>query len=199
MHIHQSLFSNQVNVFYDKDDPLGLSKICRNYIAGILKHARAFTAITNPCVNSYKRLVPGYEAPVYVAWSTKNRSSLVRIPSATGEGTRIELRSPDPVANPYLALAVTLEAGLEGIRNNLAPGPECYNNIFEMTDEERQKAGIPSLPTSLFEALGKTDEVIKRALGEHVFTNYVNAKTIEWNRYRTQVHKWELDEYLSIT
>lgn len=198
MHLHQSLFTNGTNAFYDPEDPLGLSQIGRQYVAGVLKHARSFTAICNPSVNSYKRLVPGYEAPVYVAWSSQNRSSLIRIPAATGIGTRMELRSPDPSANPYLALAAILEAGLDGIRNKLDPGPECFNNIYEMTAEERHLAGINSLPGSLEEALELLDNspLMREALGDHVFTNYVKAKVIEWDRYRTQVHQWELDEYL---
>lgn len=200
MHIHQSLFSNSHNAFYDSADLLGLSREARQYLAGLLLHAPAFTAITNPLVNSYKRLVPGYEAPVYIAWSSQNRSSLVRIPAAGGQSTRLELRSPDPAANPYLALAVTLAAGLDGIDRQLPLGPECNDNIYSMTDKQREDAGIPSLPGTLWQALAElsSNEVIRDALGEHVFSNFVQAKTIEWNRYRTQVHQWELDEYLAL-
>lgn len=201
MHIHQSLFQNSHNAFYDENDSIGLSKEARWYLAGLLHHAPAFTAITNPLVNSYKRLVPGYEAPVYIAWSSSNRSSLVRIPAATGPGTRLELRSPDPSANPYLALAVTLAAGLDGIARQLPLGPEVNDNIFSMSESQRDEAGIPSLPGSLERALTALQEnaVIQGALGPHVFENFVKAKTIEWDRYRTQVHQWELDEYLALT
>ncbi len=201
MHVHQSLFANSHNAFYDPNQELGLSQDARHYLAGLLHHAPAFTAITNPLINSYKRLVPGYEAPVYIAWSSSNRSSLVRIPAATGNGTRMELRSPDPSANPYLALAVILAAGLDGIETKQQLGPECTDNIYDMTEEQRLAAGIPSLPGSLEEALHclRNDSVIQEALGEHVYTNLVRAKTIEWDRYRTQVHQWELDEYLALT
>ncbi len=200
MHVHQSLFTDGKNVFYDPETG-GLSDTAKHYIAGILEHAKCFTAITNPLVNSYKRLVPGYEAPVYIAWSGKNRSSLIRIPAATGVATRVELRSPDPATNPYLALAVMLEAGLDGIQRKLQPGPECSDNIFEMTEEQRIQQGIPSLPGSLEEALKllQQDPLIRAALGEHVYSNFIKAKTIEWDRYRTQVHTWEHDEYLSLT
>ncbi len=198
MHLHQSLFTNGSNAFYDEDAHDGLSQIARHYIGGILAHAQSFAAITNPTVNSYKRLVPGYEAPVYVAWSGKNRSSLIRIPAATGMATRVELRCPDPSANPYLALATILAAGLDGIERKLDPGPQCSDNIFEMSVEDRLTAGIPSLPGSLEEAvqLLAKDSVITSCLGEHVFSNFVKAKGIEWDHYRTRVHTWELDEYL---
>lgn len=201
MHIHQSLFRNSHNAFYDESDSIGLSEEARWYLAGLLNHAPAFTAITNPLINSYKRLVPGYEAPVYIAWSSSNRSSLIRIPAASGAGTRLELRSPDPSANPYLALAVSLAAGLDGIENQMPLGPECTDNIFSMTEAERDAASIPSLPGSLEKALAElqADKVIQEALGSHVYENFVKAKTIEWDRYRTQVHQWELDEYLALT
>lgn len=199
MHLHQSLYSNGRNVFFDPNRHLNLSEIARHYIAGLLVHARAFTAITNPIINSYKRLVPGYEAPVYVAWSSQNRSALIRIPSATREhSARIELRSPDPSANPYLALAVILRAGLDGIARKLDPGPECFDNIYEMTDEQRAAAGIQNLPRDIMEAvrLLSEDWIIRDALGAHVFSNFVKAKKIEWECYSQQVHQWELDEYL---
>jgi glutamine synthetase len=201
MHLHQSLFKNGRNAFYDEDDALGLSEIARHYIAGLLKHARSYTAITNSLVNSYKRLVPGYEAPVYIAWSGKNRSALVRVPSARGVCSRIELRSPDPAGNPYLILAVVLKAGLDGIKNKLDPGPQRFDNIYEMTSEEREKEGILSLPGSLEEAceLMEQSPLMKEALGEHAFKHFLKAKRLEWDNYRIQVSPWEVERYLSIT
>ncbi|HHW02328.1 MAG TPA: type I glutamate--ammonia ligase [Thermoanaerobacterales bacterium] len=201
MHVHLSLFKDGVNVFYDeKDKETGLSQLAKYFIGGILHHARGFTAITNPTINSYKRLVPGYEAPVYISWSGKNRSALVRVPAARGNASRIELRSPDPSANPYLALAVILKAGLDGIKNKMDPGPQTFNNIYDMTPVERLEAGIEMLPGSLKEALDclSQDEVIKEALGPHVYEHFVKAKLIEWDIYRIQVHKWELDQYLGV-
>lgn len=199
MHLHLSLFSGGRNIFYDPQDPLGISSTARNFIGGLLAHARSFTAITNPIINSYKRLVPGYEAPCYLSWSSQNRSALIRVPAFTqGSAARVELRNPDPSANPYLALAVILRAGLEGIVNGYHPGPECFENIYEMPNEEREAKGFENLPQSLIEAveLLARDEVIRDALGEHVYSNFVRAKIIEWKRYARQVHQWELDEYL---
>lgn len=200
MHCHQSLFRGDENAFYDENDELGLSKIARHYLAGLLKHARAFTAITNPTVNSYKRLVPGYEAPCYVAWSPKNRSPLVRVPASRGLSTRVEVRSPDPSANPYLALAVMLKAGLDGIKNELELVTHTDRNIYIMDEAERRDAGIESLPANLKEALEelKKSPVIREALGEHAFNNFVEAKEIEWDMYRTQVHEWERKQYISL-
>ncbi|HCJ11074.1 MAG TPA: type I glutamate--ammonia ligase, partial [Clostridiales bacterium] len=200
MHTHQSLFVGERNAFYDPDAPNGLSRVCLNYIAGLLRHARGFTAVTNPLVNSYKRLVPGYEAPVNVAWSYRNRSPLIRVPSRRGLSTRAELRSPDPSANPYLALAVTLKAGLQGIKEDLEPPPPVDRNVYELSEKERRELGIASLPGSLEEALDELekDEVIQQALGEHIFEYFVNAKRIEAEVYRTQVHEWELDQYLAV-
>ncbi|MCR4430379.1 MAG: type I glutamate--ammonia ligase [Tepidanaerobacteraceae bacterium] len=201
MHVHLSLFKDGVNAFYDENEKdTGLSQVAKYFIGGILQHAKGFTAITNPTVNSYKRLVPGYEAPVYISWSGKNRSALVRVPAARGNASRIELRSPDPSANPYLALAVILKAGLDGIRNRIDPGPQTFNNIYDMTPVERLEAGIEMLPGSLKEALDylSQDEVIKEALGSHVYEHFVKAKLIEWDIYRIQVHKWEIDQYLGI-
>ncbi|KXG76547.1 Glutamine synthetase [Fervidicola ferrireducens] len=201
MHLHMSLFKDGVNAFYDEnDEETGLSQVAKYFIGGILHHVKGFTAITNPTVNSYKRLVPGYEAPVYISWSTKNRSALIRVPSSRGNGSRIELRSPDPSANPYLALAVILAAGLDGIENKIDPGPQTFDNIYEMTPAERLAAGIESLPGSLKEALEylSKDEVIKQTLGPHVYEHFVKAKLIEWDTYRMQVHQWELDQYLGI-
>jgi len=199
MHIHQSLFIGDRNAFVDETQETKISAIASYYLAGLLAHARAMTAITNPLVNSYKRLVPGYEAPVYIAWSHKNRSPLVRIPAARGASTRMELRSPDPAANPYLAIAVMLKAGLDGIRNKL-PLPQPINrNIYTMTPEERLKAGIFSLPSSLEEAIEalSEDEVIQSALGDHALLHYQQAKSLEWSMFRSTVHPWELDQYLS--
>ena len=199
MHLHLSLHSNGTNAFYDHERHLHLSDTARHFIAGLLAHARAFTAITNPTINSYKRLVPGYEAPVYVSWSSRNRSALIRIPASTRqESTRIELRNPDPSANPYLALAAILRAGLDGVARQLDPGPECFDNIYEMTDKQRQEAGIVSLPGDIMEAirLMSEDSVIRDALGEHVYSSFVRAKQIEWQCYSARVHQWELDEYL---
>lgn len=201
MHMNQSLFDqNGQNAFWDPNTPTQLSQVVLHYIAGIMKHARALTAITNPTVNSYKRLVPGYEAPVYIAWSSRNRSPLVRIPAKRGLSTRIELRNPDPTCNPYLALAAVLMAGLDGIKNKLLPPEPCDRNIYEMTPLERWELGIGSLPGTLQEAMDdlSKDEVIKGALGPHVLDRYMEAKYHEWDDYRTKVHQWEIDRYLSV-
>jgi len=200
MHCNLSLFTNGKNAFYDETGELGLSETARHFIAGILKHAPNFTAVTNPTVNSYKRLVPGYEAPCYVAWSARNRSPLIRIPASRGLSTRVEVRSVDPAANPYLALSVLLAAGLDGIKNKLeAPAP-VDRNIYVMSKEEREEVGIIDLPATLAAALEllKTDEVIVGALGSHLFEHFVEAKEIEWDIFRTQVHPWERDQYMSV-
>ncbi|MBQ4898271.1 type I glutamate--ammonia ligase [Paenibacillus sp. Marseille-P2973] len=200
MHCNQSLFRDKTNAFVDESDPLGLSKEARHYMAGILKHARAFTAVTNPTVNSYKRLVPGYEAPCYVAWSSSNRSPMIRIPASRGLSTRIEARNPDPAANPYLALAVMLKAGLDGIKNELPLAKPIDRNIYVMSDEERVEEGIPSLPANLKEALDELirNEVICEALGDHALTHFFELKEIEWDMFRTQVHQWERDQYMTL-
>lgn len=200
MHCHQSLFKGNVNAFYDEKDKLGLSDIARQYMAGCLKNARAFAAITNPTVNSYKRLVPGYEAPCYVAWSASNRSPMIRIPASRGLSTRIELRNPDPAANPYLALAVMLKAGLDGIKNKLTLPAPTDRNIYVMSEEERIDAGIPSLPSSLKEALDEllSSGLICEVLGDHALAHFVELKEIEWDMYRTQVHQWERDQYITL-
>ncbi len=199
MHTHQSLFKEGNNVFYDENAPQQLSKEALYYIGGLLKHARGFTAITNPTINSYKRLVPGYEAPVYLAWSERNRSPLIRVPARREEGTRVELRSPDPSCNPYLALAVMLKAGLEGIKNNIEPPSSTERNIYELTLEEREQMGIGSLPGTLSEALDELegDEVVRAALGEHIFERFITAKRIECDDFQIKVHPWELDAYLT--
>ena len=198
MHTNQSLNINGKNAFYDPNGQMQLSEVAYQYIAGLMAHARSFAAITNPTVNSYKRLVPGYEAPCYIAWSGRNRSPLIRIPAKRGSSTRIELRSPDPSCNPYLALAVQLKAGLDGIKRKLTPPPSVDQNIYAMTPEERRALSIDSLPASLYEALEELskDEVIRDALGDHIYSRFVEAKLKEWDSYRITVHKWELDEYL---
>ncbi|MFD1954789.1 type I glutamate--ammonia ligase [Paenibacillus thailandensis] len=200
MHCHQSLFQDGKNVFYDENDKLGLSATARQYMAGILRHARAMAAITNPTINSYKRLVPGYEAPSYVAWSASNRSPMIRIPASRGLSTRIEVRNPDPAANPYLALAVMLKAGLSGIRNKMQLPAPVDRNIYIMSQEELADAGIQSLPVDLKEALDELlrDEVICDALGDHALAHFYELKEIEWDMYRTQVHQWERDQYLTL-
>ncbi len=200
MHLHQSLFRGRENAFFDASAPYQLSDVAMYYLGGVLKHARAFTAITNPLVNSYKRLVPGYEAPVYIAWSEQNRSPLVRVPARRGEGTRLELRSPDPSCNPYLALAVTLKAGLDGIKNKILPPEPVNRNIYRMTEDEREEAGVATLPGNLGEALDElaADEVMQEALGEHITRHFLEAKRIEWDIYRTQVHQWETEQYLTV-
>ncbi|TDO83492.1 glutamine synthetase [Halanaerobium saccharolyticum] len=199
MHVHQSLYKDGENAFYDENDRLGLSKTAYHYIGGLLKHARAITAITNPSVNSYKRLVPGYEAPVYLAWSSANRSALIRIPAARGAGTRLELRNPDPTANPYLAIAVMLKAGLDGIKNEIEPPAEVLENIYEMSADRKAELDIESLPANINDAVNLLlqDEVITDVLGEHVLEHFVAAKKVEWDDYRTQVSQWELDKYLT--
>jgi len=204
MHVHQSLFNKDGNAFFDANDPEGynLSETAKHYIAGLLKYAPEFTAVTNPLVNSYKRLVPGYEAPVYIAWARRNRSALVRVPMykpGKENATRLELRSPDPSANPYLAFAVMLGAGLKGIEEKLPLAPEATNNIFHMSDDELETAGINILPGTLGEAieLFENSELMKEVLGEHIHSFYVANKRAEWDEYRMQVTEWELDKYLS--
>lgn len=199
MHTNQSLFKNGKNTFFDPGDKMQLSQEAYYYIGGLLKNMRSIAAVTNPLVNSYKRLVPGYEAPVYLAWSGRNRSPLVRVPAVRGNATRVELRCPDPACNPYLALAVMLEAGLDGIKNKIAPPAPTERNIFAMTQEERDELSIGSLPGSLYEAVIELEnsELARKALGEHIFTRYIEAKKLEWEDYMTKIHKWEIDEYLT--
>ncbi|SMB99722.1 L-glutamine synthetase [Thermanaeromonas toyohensis ToBE] len=199
MHCNISLFRDGQNAFYDPQGELGLSDVAYHFIAGIMAHARALTAITNPTVNSYKRLVPGYEAPVYIAWSPRNRSPLIRIPAKRGPSTRIEVRHPDPSANPYLAIAVLLKAGLDGIKKKLEPPPPVYKNIYALSPEELAREGIGVLPSSLEEALAELekDEVIKEALGSHIYERFMLAKRLECEQYRTTVHPWEIEHYLT--
>lgn len=197
MHTNMSLFRDGKNAFYDENGRKGLSQEALGFIAGLLTHVKGMCAITNPLVNSYKRLVPGYEAPCYKAWSASNRSALIRIPASRGQSTRVELRNPDPACNPYLALAVCLAAGLDGIEKKMTPPPEVTENIYEMSAETRAKHGIDSLPASLQEAIAELnkDELIKETLGAHVLTQYIIGKEKEWDEYRTRVSNWEIDKY----
>ncbi|MTV50505.1 type I glutamate--ammonia ligase [Heliobacillus mobilis] len=198
MHTNMSLFKDGKNAFYDPSTPDQLSQEAKYYIGGLLKHVRSFAAVTNPLVNSYKRLVPGYEAPCYVAWSCRNRSPLIRIPAKRGASTRVELRSPDPSCNPYLSLAVCLKAGLDGIKNQITPPPSVDENIYHMDAARRAEVGISSLPSNLSEAVDELEknEVIKAALGPHVAERFIDAKRDEWDSFRISVHPWEVDEYL---
>ncbi len=200
MHCHQSLFKDGDNAFYDeKADHGGISDIFRHYVGGLLAHARGFCAVTNPLVNSYKRLVPGYEAPTHLAWSMRNRSPLIRVPERRGEGTRCELRMPDPACNPYLAFAAMLAAGLDGVRNKIEPPPPISGNVYEMSARERGRLKIKSLPANLGEAIEQfeKDTVLKDALGEHISQHYAEAKHQEWQDYIAFVHPWEVDRYLT--
>ncbi|HCL03986.1 MAG TPA: type I glutamate--ammonia ligase [Lachnoclostridium phytofermentans] len=199
MHINMSLEKDGKNCFYNPSDKLGLSEVAYQFIAGLMHHAPSMTAITNPLVNSYKRLVPGYEAPVYIAWSLVNRSPLIRIPDGREERTRVELRSPDSATNPYFALAVCLAAGLDGIKNKMIPPVGVDKNIFSMSDQERLAMGIRNLPSSLGEALDELEksEFMREVLGSHAFHTYIRAKRVEWSQYRTQVSEWEIDQYLN--
>ena len=198
MHTNMSLFRNGKNAFYDPNGEKGLSREAYSFIAGLLAHVKGFAAITNPLVNSYKRLVPGYEAPCYLAWSASNRSALIRIPASRGQSTRVELRSPDPCCNPYLELAVCLAAGLDGIEKGLVPPAEITENIFAMDQAARDARGIDSLPGSLEEAVKamQEDSLILDALGAHVAENYIEGKRKEWDEYRTRVSSWEREKYI---
>ena len=198
MHCNISLFKGGKNAFYDKKAEYELSDEAKYAIGGMLKHVRSITAVTNPTVNSYKRLVPGYEAPVYLAWSLANRSALLRVPAKRGVSTRVELRSPDPACNPYLAFAAILEACLDGIRNKIDPPAPVESNIYKLTSKERKKQRIDALPGSLSEALECMDKslVAQAALGEHIFKEFMTSKKKEWDSFRTYVSQWELDKYL---
>lgn len=199
MHINMSLEKDGKNVFADENGKNGLSEDAYHFIAGLMKHINGIVAITNPLVNSYKRLIPGYEAPVYIAWSAKNRSPLIRIPAARGKGTRVELRNPDPTANPYLALAVCLIAGLDGIKNKLEVCDSVDANIYAMTKKERRARGIDSLPETLIDAVKhlEKDELIMNFLGEETAEKYIEAKKAEWKSYKVAVSEWEVNQYLS--
>ncbi len=198
MHINMSLFKDEKNIFADESDELGLSQEAYYFIGGIMKHMKGMSVITNPLVNSYKRLVPGYEAPIYIAWSATNRSPLIRIPASRGAGTRVELRCPDPAANPYLALAVCLAAGLDGIRNQITPPESVTENVFEMRLSKKNQLGIESLPADLGEAIHEfeADTYIQEVLGTHITEKYMEAKKAEWADYRSQVTQWEIENYL---
>lgn len=198
LHINISLSKDGKNLFSDPEDAVGLSKEAYYFIGGLMKHIKGMASITNPLVNSYKRLVPGFEAPAFIAWSTTNRSSLIRIPAERGEHTRIELRSPDPSANPYLVLAVCLAAGLDGIQNQILPPAAVKENIFELTAQKRQEKGIESLPNNLLEAVQELekDSFIQNVLGEHMSRNYIQAKKQEWEQYCRHVSAWEIEQYL---
>jgi glutamine synthetase len=198
MHCNVSLFKDGKNAFYDKKAEYELSEVAKYSIGGMLKHVKSITAITNPTVNSYKRLVPGYEAPVYLAWSLANRSALLRVPAKRGNATRVELRSPDPSCNPYLALAAILEACLDGIRNKIDPPAPVESNIYKLSTRERKKQRIDSLPGSLADALDALDKSLvgRAALGEHIFKEFMNTKKKEWDSFRTYVSQWEIDRYL---
>ena len=198
MHLNMSLSRDGENIFSDENDEHGLSQEAYYFIGGLMKHIKAITFITNPLVNSYKRLVPGYEAPTYIAWSANNRTPLIRIPESRRSGKRIELRSPDASANPYLALAVCLAAGMEGIREKILPPKEISQNIFELNEEEKKALGIECLPGSLMEAVEEfeKDAFIQKVLGEELSQKFIKAKKAEYDRYRSQVSEWEMNEYL---
>jgi len=203
MHVHQSLFKDGKNAFFDAKDKYYLSKLAKSYVAGLLKHGPEITSVTSQWVNSYKRLVPGYEAPVYLSWARRNRSDLIRVPEykpGKENATRIEYRSPDPACNPYLTFAVMLAAGLEGIEKGYEPPPPVEENVYEMSDKERKEKGIDTLPASLWEAIQLTEksEIVRKALGDHVFEAFLKNKKIEWDQYRTQVTDYELKKYLPI-
>ena len=203
MHTHQSLFKGNQNVFYDSKDKFYLSEVAKGYIAGLLKHAPEITAVCNQWVNSYKRLVPGYEAPVYMSWATRNRSALVRVPMykpGKEQATRIEFRSPDPACNPYLAFSVMLAAGLEGIEKGYKLPEPVEKDIFHLGDEEKKELGIESLPGSLAKAIEITEksEVVRKALGDHIFNHFITNKKLEWDEYRTKVHPYETERYLPV-
>ncbi|HUU64139.1 MAG TPA: glutamine synthetase family protein [Dehalococcoidia bacterium] len=203
MHVHQSLFSGDRNAFFNKDDKYHLSKIGKCYIAGLLNHAPEITSITNQWVNSYKRLLPGYEAPVYLSWARRNRADLIRVPEykpGKEKATRVEFRSPDPACNPYLTFSVMLAAGLEGVEKEYEVPDPVEENVYEMTEEERQRRNIGTLPGSLLEAIKLTEEseVVRKALGDHVFDAFIKNKKIEWDMYRAQVTDYELNRYLPI-
>jgi glutamine synthetase len=195
MHANVSLFRGSENAFNDPDTSTGISDLAKNFIGGLLEHAPAITAISNPLINSYKRLVSGFEAPVYISWSGPNRSSLIRIPAGRGRSTRLEFRSPDTACNPYLAFAAILAAGLDGVKRDINPGKPTDANVYDLTPKEREELGIKMLPSNLHDALCalESDKVIKDALGEHVFSNFMRLGKLEWEAYNTYVHPWEID------
>lgn len=198
MHVNTSLVRNGENCFYDANDPLKLSQEAYWFIGGVMKHIRSITALTNPLVNSYKRLIAGYEAPVHIAWSARNRSPLIRVPAARGPSTRIEIRNPDPACNPYLVFALVLASGLDGIENRIQPPPPCDKNIFALTEEERCADSIGELPRRLDEAVMEmsSSSFVKDVIGEHIFNKYIEAKRKEYSEYSMRISKWEIDSYL---
>ena len=203
MHVHQSLFKGSTNAFFDPDDQYNLSDTAKHYLGGLLKYAPEITAVLNQWVNSYKRLVPGFEAPAYVCWGRRNRSSLVRVPMykpGKEKATRLEMRSADPACNPYLAFSVMLAAGLEGIRNGYEPPEPVERDVYSLTEAEREQLGIGTLPGNLFEAIQivENSDLVRRALGDHIFEKFIENKRIEWNEYRTQVHAYELKKFLGV-
>jgi glutamine synthetase len=203
MHVHQSLFKGSKNAFFNKNDPYYLSKVAKHYIAGLLKYAPEITSVVSQWVNSYKRLVPGYEAPVYLSWARRNRSDMIRVPEyqpGKENTTRVEFRVPDPACNPYLAFSVMLAAGLEGIEKEYELADPIEENVFEMSNEEREQRGIGSLPGNLSEAISLTEKskLVRKALGDHLFDSFIKNKKIEWDRYRIQVTEYELERYLPI-
>lgn len=200
MHTNMSLFKDGENAFYDPHAEYQLSDAAKYYVGGILTHVKSFLAITNPLVNSYKRLVPGYEAPVNIAWSERNRSPLVRVPAKRGKSTRIEVRVPDPSCNPYLAFAVMLAAGLDGIEKQITPPAPVNRNIFAMSDREKKRLRIEALPSNLLRAVEAMEKssLVREVLGDHIFYHFISAKKQEWHTYISQVHKWEIDRYLTL-
>ncbi|MEW6033281.1 MAG: glutamine synthetase family protein [Chloroflexota bacterium] len=203
MHCHMSLFKSNRNAFFSPNDPYHLSREARAFLAGLLRHAPEITAVTSQWVNSYKRLVPGYEAPVYITWARRNRADLIRVPEyqpGREDATRLEYRSPDPACNPYLAFAVMLAAGLEGVEKGYEPPPPVEENVYEMSEEERERRGIDTLPGNLYEAvcLAEGSQVVRKALGEHVLTSFIGNKKVEWNNYRTHVTDFEISRYLPL-
>jgi glutamine synthetase len=201
LHVHQSLFKDDENVFYDPKDSYRLSKLAYNFIAGQMKHIKALCAVLCPTVNSYKRLVIGYEAPVYITWASMNRSALIRVPrwfAQKPKSARIELRCPDPSCNPYLAFAVMLKAGLDGIKNNLEPPEPVEENVYQLDELSLVKKNIDTLPSSLYEALNamEKDNIIKEALGDYLFDRYISIKRREWDEFKVQVTEWEIKKYL---
>jgi glutamine synthetase len=199
MHVNISLFKGDENAFFDPEAKMQLSDLARYFVGGLLEHAPAITAITNPLINSYKRLVSGFEAPVYIGWSGPNRSSLIRVPSGRGLSTRLEFRSPDPSCSPYLGFAAVLAAGLDGVKRKIDPGDPVDLNIYDLSEEERDRLGIKTLPSNLREALDylEEDRVIRDALGEHVYANFSRLGSLEWKMYNNHVHPWEIERYIN--
>jgi glutamine synthetase len=199
MHVNISLFKGEENAFFDPEAKMQLSDLARYFVGGLMEHASAITAITNPLINSYKRLVSGFEAPVYIGWSGPNRSSLIRVPSGRGLSTRLEFRSPDPSCSPYLGFAAVLAAGLDGVKRKIDPGDPVDLNIYDLSDAERERLGIETLPSNLREALDylEEDKVIRDALGEHVYANFSRLGSLEWKMYNNHVHPWEVERYIN--